>query len=495
MPGGNVGIGTTDPGAKLSVSSTGEQLRLGYNATYYASFTVANTTSKLTIATSTGTESMIKIGSSAAQNAGVSFDGGTSDYYVGRHDQSDKFMIGVGLTVGTTPAVTINSTGNVGIGTTNPTVKLEVNGEVLVGSRSSNSSNVAAYFTSGGILSTVASSIRYKKNVTDYENVLAKLTDLRPVRFTWKENGEADFGMIAEEVYNYFPDLVTYEDDGTTIRGLKYEKMGVLAIKGIQEQQGMIDEISNDQSSISNKFSKLNDQTVVMDDKLKIISNSFTALDSRMTASETDITDMKKRLVTAETKLEDDENNLLTYETTVNDLIQNMLDTETMLTQKVMSHEDRLKALEDKVATLSVQGGGTLPGNVVTQDSSGNVTLAGIFKAKEVQTGGVVAGAYAVKNDSADAPVVGTAVILPVPVDENHDGIDDNTKKPIVESDGKSIEVQTQAVSEKSKIFVTADQPEKIGVTKVKDGESFVIAVDQAVAENLNVNWFIVESK
>ena len=165
------------------------------------------------------------------------------------------------------------------------------------------------------------------------------------------------------------------------------------------------------------------------------------------------------------------------------------------------------------MATLSIQGGGTLPGNVVTQDDTGNVTLAGIFKAKVVQSDGVVAGSFAVKNDDT-APTVGDAVIFPVledkngdgindvtgdpmPKDENGDGINDVTGKPIVDSDGKTVEVKTKAVSSTSKILVTpvGDTPVSWIISAVDEGKGFTISLDKETLKEVKFNWWIVESK
>jgi hypothetical protein len=123
---------------------------------------------------------------------------------------------------------------------------LEVNGKVQVDDLTQ-AGGGSAVLSALGVLTTVSSSIRYKENVRGYEEVLGKLMQLEPVRFTWKANtatpGMDDFGFIAEDVHKIIPDMTTYEKDGKTIRGVKYEKLPILLIKAIQQQQKEIGEL------------------------------------------------------------------------------------------------------------------------------------------------------------------------------------------------------------------------------------------------------------
>jgi hypothetical protein len=118
-----------------------------------------------------------------------------------------------------------------------------------------------------------------------------------------------------------------------------------------------------------------------------------------------------------------------------------------------------------------------------------------------------------VKNEKdGDALTVGKATIFPelkdedgdgvnditgkpMPLDADGDGINDATGKEIIPSDGKSVKVLTKAASDKSKIFITANRPAQIGVTKIMDKEGFVVEINQSVIEELKINWFIVEEK
>lgn len=139
--------------------------------------------------------------------------------------------------------------GNVGIGTTTPNRALEVNGSIRMGALITGAGGaVAMYRDTNGDLADSMSSIRYKTNVAEMDPVMSRIMALKTVRFNWNNEtstpGMADFGMISEEVNFVLPELVTYEADGTTPHGLKYEKMGLFALKGLQEQQGQIDTLT-----------------------------------------------------------------------------------------------------------------------------------------------------------------------------------------------------------------------------------------------------------
>ena len=116
---------------------------------------------------------------------------------------------------------------NIGIGTTNPTSKLHIIGDVLVG---------------GGVSATQFTSLsdsRYKKNVVTISDSLDKVEKLRGVRFDWKESGLPSYGVIAEELQEVLPELV-YGNDPKTVN---YNGIVGVLIEAIKEQQVRIEEL------------------------------------------------------------------------------------------------------------------------------------------------------------------------------------------------------------------------------------------------------------
>jgi hypothetical protein len=151
----------------------------------------------------------------------------------------------------------ISNTGNVGIGTSTPTAKLEVSGNVLATSFNSS----AAYLTTGGIsngsngniLSSgtnsaacynpgwgffgYCTSLRATKREIQPLNLgLNTVLKLRPVSFTWKSTNERDLGFIAEEVEKVDPLLAQYTKD--KLSGVRYNSLSSLLAKAIQEFYG-----------------------------------------------------------------------------------------------------------------------------------------------------------------------------------------------------------------------------------------------------------------
>ena len=95
---------------------------------------------------------------------------------------------------------------------------------------------------STGQLGVVLSSARYKQDIAPLATQeSAKVHQLRPVTFHYKteSSGPVQYGLIAEEVAQVYPELVTRDAEGV-IEGVRYEALTPILLKELQGQHQQI---------------------------------------------------------------------------------------------------------------------------------------------------------------------------------------------------------------------------------------------------------------
>ncbi|HOU03453.1 MAG TPA: tail fiber domain-containing protein [Bacteroidales bacterium] len=205
------------------------------------------------------------------------------------------FIIGNGLSAtARSNAFTVLKNGNIGIGIPNPGYKLDVNGlvnlnrgitsgvalrvngsealwydgsvyswgyggaynvfadKVAVGTTGSPGSYslyvVGSAYSTGG---WSGSDIRWKKDLEPFRNILSDVTQLQGFRYNWRDDEypemkfdkDRQIGLIAQEVEKVFPELVRTDDNG--YKAVSYEKLTVVLLEGIKEQQKQIESLQN----------------------------------------------------------------------------------------------------------------------------------------------------------------------------------------------------------------------------------------------------------
>jgi hypothetical protein len=293
--GGNIGVGTTVPGALFTVKKDGTQAS-----------SVSTTYQIQTVSASNGGMAIQAGGTSSAY---LVF-GDNADYDAGRiqYNNSNNQM---SFWTNNAKHMSITSAGKVLIGGTSVSghnFNFEVlddhayvqgpdgwngNGDkaiVALGSSVSNESFGCGYvYGTGMVLSTykasgggsfgsgtqdslviadttgqasfindvvafASSDKRLKENIKPLDNALDKINKINGVEFDWitgkdqhgndvHSNEGHDVGVIAQEIEEVLPEVVTTRDSG--YKAVKYEKIVPLLIEAIKEQQQQIEELKN----------------------------------------------------------------------------------------------------------------------------------------------------------------------------------------------------------------------------------------------------------
>jgi hypothetical protein len=97
---------------------------------------------------------------------------------------------------------------------------------------------------SNGQLGTTSSSRRFKEDIEDMGAASRDLMRLRPVTYRYKQpfadgSKPIQYGLIAEEVAEVYPDLVAHSADGK-IETVKYQVLDSMLLNELQRQQAEI---------------------------------------------------------------------------------------------------------------------------------------------------------------------------------------------------------------------------------------------------------------
>ena len=117
--------------------------------------------------------------------------------------------------------------------------------------------------TSTGQLGTLVSSLRYKRDIQPMGARSQGLYDLRPVvfRYTQDAQGERQYGLIAEDVANVYPELVTRNAQGQ-VEAIRYQELTPMLLNELQHQQRQQTELKAQNEHLQATVAKLQKREV-----------------------------------------------------------------------------------------------------------------------------------------------------------------------------------------------------------------------------------------
>ena len=112
-----------------------------------------------------------------------------------------------------------------------------------------------------GVQIVPASSRRFKQDIHEMDKASSDLMRLRPVTFRYKKEydsgeGRLQYGLIAEEAAEVYPELVVSDDTGR-VKTVEYQKLPAMLLNELQKQHGQIQEQEAIITDLTERLSRL----------------------------------------------------------------------------------------------------------------------------------------------------------------------------------------------------------------------------------------------
>ena len=250
---GQLGIGTTTPGTTLNIGSPGHGLGFAYVNGSTLSLLAGAYTSSATWGQTTYGSLLLKARTDYGGYYSIDFITASSDNTPvtrARIDSNGTFKNVATLNYGLSSAVTAAA------GTS--TAVFIARYSATAGDTGSGTNSFIVW-SNGNVVNTnnsygAISDIKLKENITDTTPKLADLMQVRVRNYNLKNAPEQkQLGVIAQELEQVFPSMVDESPDrdvegndlGTTTKQVKYSVFVPMLIKAIQEQQAIIETLTN----------------------------------------------------------------------------------------------------------------------------------------------------------------------------------------------------------------------------------------------------------
>ncbi len=274
----------------------------------------------------------------------------------------------------------VTAVGNVGIGTQSPGQKLQVG---------TNGDGTVAVANAWNTFSDR----RFKENIISYDGALDKVLALNPVNFTWKKSGTHDIGFIAQEVKDVIPEVVAQDSNG--YYSVNYARLVAPAIAAIQEQNKMItantrsldalttltglkQQVKNLTETRDNSNNAQQHDFTDLTEQIAQLFDTTTTLDGRLTTAHNDIAQLTQQLA----HIEEQNATILEFFATLNPDTLVLTDSDGNVTLNGILTAQKVKADEVEadsvvVGALSIKGNDDAPtvGTAVIPAGKTSVTV------------------------------------------------------------------------------------------------------------------------
>jgi hypothetical protein len=132
------------------------------------------------------------------------------------------------------------------------------------------------------LVSCGTSSLRYKTDIMPFTGGLEVVKRLRPISFTWKQGGTRDIGFGAEEVAQVEP-LFTFSNDKGEIEGVKYDRVGVVLVNAVKEQQAQVEQQKAQITRLQQQKAALERHNAEQDARLRALEQQLRLLAGQAT--------------------------------------------------------------------------------------------------------------------------------------------------------------------------------------------------------------------
>ncbi|NMB70302.1 hypothetical protein GYA27_03825, partial [candidate division WWE3 bacterium] len=448
---------------------------------------------------------------------------------------------------GTGPIGLLPQSGRVGIGTTNPSVSLHVIGNgrfTAVGSGAySNDLNI----TSDGTLTTAASDLRLKTNITEMTNVLDRVLQLNPVSFNWKNDAEkrTDLGLIAQEAALVFPEI-TFTNPVDGYMGINYSRLTPILAAAVQELDMKINDVSGDVNNVESLLTGTTAPLADLQTTVNTLTGEVAGVKDEMSLLRDEITSLRELVNGANETTESTQSVTIvldeiteTTESTQTTESANMALTPGDILLEMQNLYDKFVSLFENLNISATEDSGLLVDanmNVLGDTTLNNVTvtgdlMAGLIKVDTLENSIGLVGIpcynketdemneencasqtlYLQKGLTGNVDFMDGAVVIAADGTLNVEGEVKATTvtanefqvkgaseligSSSIKAGNKEVVIENNKIKTNSKVFVTATTMtggQALIVTDKKEGESFTVAIESTTNDDVNFDWWIL---